>query len=270
MNRAGRGDGKCATLSPLLEPQNNIHLAGIADPVAAGTHLVAFIAMLYGLLALLERTARRHYEMFLVLVYSLATLAQYAASIAYHVSEHDPLLRRIDHATIYILIAGTFTPLAGAQLRGGLRAFVLGVSWTCALLGVTLKLFFFGAVNEAVDTALYLGAGWFGLVPTCVIWLNGDRGSVAFIMAGAMFYTVGALFELNGWPRIIPGVLNWHEVFHLCVMAATGCFFVAVWRAVDEGRHERWRLRRETDSSAPVVAEDEPALGADHDEVSAR
>jgi hemolysin III len=55
-------------------------------------------------------------------------------------------------------------------------------------------------------------------------------------MGGAFFYTAGALFELNGWPHIIPRVFNFHEVFHLCVMAASCCFFAAVWRSVDPER----------------------------------
>jgi hemolysin III len=219
-----------------LEPQNNIHVAGVADPVSAGTHVVAFLATLGGSSALVKRTAQRRFETILVLVYSLATLAQYGASIAYHTSEHDLTLRRIDHATVYVLIAGTFTPLAGAQLVGSMRAFVLGSIWTAAALGVTLKIFFFGFFCEGVDTALYLGAGWFGLLPTIIIWRNGDVRSTKFIMGGAVFYTAGALFELTGWPHLVPRIFNFHEVFHLCVMAATCCFFAAVWRSVGPGR----------------------------------
>ncbi len=219
-----------------MEPQDNIHLAGVADPVSAGTHLVAFFATLGASSALVKRTAQRPFELLLVGIYLVAMLAQYAASTAYHASEHDLQLRRIDHATIYLLIAGTYTPLAGAQLEGTLRAFILGSIWIAAAFGVTLKLFFFNFFGEGVDTALYLAAGWFGLVPTFYIWKNGDVRSTMFIFGGAFFYTTGALFELNGWPHIIPRVFNFHEVFHLCVMAASCCFFAAIWRSVDPDR----------------------------------
>lgn len=217
-----------------MEPQNNIHVAGVADPVAAGTHLVAFAGMLAGFAALRRRTKDRPFERLLVTVFGATTLAQYAASIAYHVSEHDPFLRRLDHASIYILIAGTFTPLAGAQLDGWTRATILTATWAFATCGVVLKLFFFGVTSEAVDTTFYLAAGWFGIVPVFFIWRNGERRTTAWIMTGALFYTAGALCELFGWPRIIPRVFNFHEVFHLCVMAAGAAFYVAVWRSVDD------------------------------------
>jgi hemolysin III len=218
-----------------LEPQNNIHMAGAADPVAAGTHLLAFLGMLGGWKALARRTVARPYERALVLVYSFSILVQYAASTVYHVSEHDPLLRRVDHATIYVLIAGTFTPLTGLMVGGTLRMAVLAAIWAFTIFGVVLKLFFFGwiARHETVDIALYLGAGWFGTVPTFVIWRSGERRTTAWILTGAILYTIGALCELNGWPMIVPQVFNFHEVFHLCVMAAGAAIFVAIWRSVD-------------------------------------
>jgi hemolysin III len=222
-----------------LEPQDNIHLLGIADPVAAGTHLAAFFAQLAGLPILLRRTADDAGRRFLVLVYSITSLVQFAASVAYHAWSGDPAtrlaLRRLDHATIYLLIAGTFTPLTGAQLKGGLRRFVLATTWAFAICGVVLKVFFFGSISETLDVSFYLAAGWFGIVPTFIIFMKGEHRTTAYIMLGAMFYTVGALCELEGWPLIVPGIFNFHEVFHVCVMAASATFFVAVWRCTGPG-----------------------------------
>jgi hemolysin III len=228
----------------VAEPQHNIHVLGVADPVSAGTHLVAFLAMLVGMKALVRRTAARPYERVLVIVYSITTLMQYAASTIYHTSEHDPFLRHVDHATIYLLIAGTFTALAGSQLRGWLRAAVLGSIWAFCLAGIVVKLFFFNYFKESVDTGFYLGAGWFGAVPTFVIWRRGERGTTAWIMTGALFYTAGALCELFAWPHLIPKIFNFHEVFHLCVMAAGTAFYIAVWRSVDVRLNDRVVLTR--------------------------
>jgi len=224
-----------------VDPQDNIHLAGIADPVAAGTHFVAFLAMLGGSRALLARTVARPYARTLAFIYALATLAQYAASTVYH-TWHGMLLRRVDHASIYILIAGTFTPIAGLQLSTVPRSLILVASWSFAVAGVVLKLFFFDSVSEGVDTALYLGAGWFGAVPTLFIWRRGERRTTAWIVFGAVVYSIGALCELFGWPRLVPGVFNFHEVFHLCVMLAGASMFVAVWRSTDERLAPRQRV----------------------------
>ncbi|MEZ0227836.1 MAG: hemolysin III family protein [Planctomycetota bacterium] len=214
-----------------MDPQNNIHLVGVADPVAAGTHLLGFFATLGGLSALLRRTAARPYERTLVLIFGAATAIQYLASTVYHTFQGE-FLRRIDHATIYVLIAGTYMPLAGSHLPPHLRVAVLTLIWVFGVSGIVLKLFFFDFVHkyEYIDVILYLVAGWLGTIPTFFIWRRGDRGTTAWIMAGAILYTAGALFELFGWPKIVARVFNFHEVFHLCVMAASVSFFAAVWR----------------------------------------
>jgi hemolysin III len=220
-----------------VDPQNNIHLAGVADPVAAGTHLLAFCATLGGLGSLIRRTASDAYRRRLVVVFGAATAIQYLASAAYHTyhtADHDSFLRRLDHATIYMLIAGTYTPLCGVQVAPHLRRAVLTVIWAFGLSGIGLKLFFFDFVHkyEYVDVALYLTAGWLGAIPTFFIWRRGDRATTLWILAGAILYTAGALFELYGWPVIVPRIFGFHEVFHLCVMAASVTFYAAVWRTV--------------------------------------
>lgn len=218
--------------------QDNIHLGGIADPVSAGTHLLAFFATIAGYKSLLRRTAARPYERRVVTVFCVSTAIQYLASFAYH-TVHDPTLRKIDHATIYVLIAGCYTALCGAQLAPHLRWPVHATIWTFGLAGIVHKVFFFDFTSETWDTAFFLIAGWIGSVPTYVIWRRGDRGTTAWILLGAILYTVGALFELYGWPLIVPRVFNFHEVFHLCVMAASVVFYISVWRTIlppdDEG-----------------------------------
>jgi hemolysin III len=218
-----------------MEPvADNLHVAGITDPVAAGTHLFAFVGMLGGLQALVRRTALHPRARILVVIYALSQLVQYAASTAYHVSDHNMLLRQIDHSTIYVLIAGSFTAIAGLQVRGVLRLLILIAIWISAIVGVVIKVFFFDSISENADIAFYLGAGWFGTVPTFVIWRAGERKTTAYILFGAIAYSVGALCELNGWPHLIPHVFNFHEVFHVCVMLAGASMFVAVWRSLDD------------------------------------
>ncbi len=213
--------------------QNNIHIAGVNDPVAAGTHLLGLCATLGGLGALLRRTEANPYQRTLVLIFGVSTAIQYLASTVYHTFAGE-LLRRIDHATIYILIAGTYMPLAGSHLPPHLRRAVLSIIWAFGFSGIVLKLFFFDFVHkyEYIDVALYLIAGWLGTIPTFFIWRRGDRKTTAWILAGAILYTVGALCELYGWPRLVERIFNFHEVFHLCVMAASVTFYVAVWRTV--------------------------------------
>ncbi len=223
--------------SPLLDPQRNIHVGGIADPAAAGTHLVGFIAMLAGTLFLLGKALRPR-ERTVALIFCLSSLIQYAASVTYHVYDREVatrlLLRRIDHATIYLLIAGTFVPIAGIRLEGRLRVFCLSAIFIAAIVGVVLKVFFFSYVTEGADTIFYLAMGWFGLIPTLAIVRRGDWVTGAWIMYGALAYTAGALCEYYGWPALLPGIFSFHEVFHLLGMSGNAAFFVAVWRSLEK------------------------------------
>jgi len=158
------------------------------------------------------------------LVYVVCMIAAFAASALYHlspVSRTRPLLRRIDHATIYLKIAGTYTPLV-AIIGTGFAYTVLGVVWALAVFGVMSKLWL-GRMDGRGSLALYLGMGWLSLLLIWPLWQAlGGRG-VALILAGGSIYSAGTLIYSH------PGMRFQNALWHGVVLLASVSFFAAIW-----------------------------------------
>ncbi|MBW1645683.1 MAG: hemolysin III family protein [Deltaproteobacteria bacterium] len=194
------------------------------------SHAAGLAASLVGLVLLLRRAwPAGNARLFLsAAVYGFSLVALYAASTLYHATQ-DPARRRqakiLDHAAIYLLIAGTYTPFTLITLHGPTGWTIFAVSWSLALVGVGLKLFFTGRFR-LLSTAMYLFMGWiivFAIGPLT------DRLSAAglrWLVAGGVAYTVGALLYSCKSIRFT------HALFHLFVLAGSFCHFVAVYRYV--------------------------------------
>ena len=163
-----------------------------------------------------------------VTIFGCSLIITYAASTLYH-SSRSPLRRRrlriMDHASIYLLIAGTYTPFVLVVLQGSIGWIMFGISWGMALVGITLKIFFTGRYR-LLSTLMYLFMGWlivFAIVPLIEkMPVMGMR----WLAAGGLAYTLGAI--LYGI-RKIP--FN-HAIFHIFTMVGSICHFVAVYRYV--------------------------------------
>jgi hemolysin III len=195
------------------------------DPVSATLHLLWCLWALYAT-ALLWRLSRGDpLRRWSVACFGLSRVLLYGASGAYHAAPADrprlvAALRRLDHSAIYLLIAGTYTPIFAVLLRGRLRASLLALVWGLAVLGIACK-WLLPWPPFVFAVAVYLGMGWVGLVP---VWQMtravGVRG-MAWGLLGGLLYTAGALCEAAHWPVLVPGVFGSHEVLHLCDMGGT-------------------------------------------------
>jgi hemolysin III len=170
-----------------------------------------------------------------VLVFGLCTIAVYSASGFYHALRLPPaelrVFQRLDMSAIYLMIAGTCTPVAGILLRGRFRAILLTGVWILALVGIG-SLWVVPKPDHAVLVGTYLGMGWLGMAGVWHYWrATGWRG-LSWALAGGMFYTLGAVFELARWPILVPGVIGSHELLHFCDMAGTGCHIVFITKYV--------------------------------------
>ncbi len=215
-----------------MEPTEtpNVPWLGLSDPVAALTHLIAAALAAGAIIQLWTRSRGSPARRVSVLVFGASMFVQFLASGAYHaVSEpwRTPL-RRVDHAAIYVFIAGSFTPVVAHLPGGRWRGSVLGFVWVLAACGIVLKLAFFDVVAEPVNTILYLTLGWFGVVPAYGIVRAGRFDLVRSFALGGGAYTLGSLSELFRWPVIVPGVFGFHEVFHLAVIAGSAVFLAMV------------------------------------------
>ena len=166
-----------------------------------------------------------------MLVYGLSMLALLTASASYHLRTWRPsvraALRALDHASIYLLIAGTYTPIAFNVLTGGERLAVLVAVWALASVGIGGSLAFH--LPRWARTALYVLLGWAALVPAPSIVRALPFTAVAGLVTGGLLYTVGALVYAARWPDPLPRIFGFHEVFHLFVIAAAAVFAGTIW-----------------------------------------
>ncbi len=203
-----------------------VSFLGIADPVSSLTHLWG--AGLFALLSLrLLRRVRRHPVRLAVLaLYCFSVVFLLTTSGLYHWfpagSTARLVFQRLDHAAIFLLIAGTFTPPHVLLFRGAWRWLPLVVIWTAAVAGMVLKSVFFDQLSSPWGTGLYIGLGWLGLVGGMRLVALYGWSLVEPLFWGAVAYTAGALVELEKTLVVIPGILGAHELFHLAVLAGVG------------------------------------------------
>jgi hemolysin III len=153
-------------------------------------------------------------------------------SATYHIGRWRPettrVLRALDHANIYLLIAGTFTPLCVNVLEGSFRNTMLVVIWSVALLGVALSVFT-EHLPRFVTAGLYIGMGWIGVVVVPAFARLMPWPAVAVLLLGGLLYTVGALVYALRRPDPYPQVFGFHEIFHLFVIGGSAAFTVTIW-----------------------------------------
>lgn len=157
-------------------------------------------------------------------VFGVSLVILYSASVAYH-SAKIPLrrsrLRIVDHAAIYVLIAGTYTPFTVITLAGTAGWTLFAITWGMAAVGITLKLFFTGRY-KLISTSMYLAMGWIMVFAIKPMARNLDVEGLYWIIAGGLAYTIGAILYS------IKTIKMNHAIFHLFVLAGSACHVAAV------------------------------------------
>ncbi len=203
------------------------------EPVNGLTHLVGGLLASVGLGVLLATAARagRMDQLVAFGIFGFSLIALYTASALYHLLPLSPAgvarLRRVDHMSIFVLIAGTYTPFCLLALDGGWRVALLGIVWGLALGGILLKLFWMDAPRW-LSVAVYLGIGWVAVIAAPALFRAVPAGGMVWVMAGALIYSAGALIYGLRRPNPMPGVFGFHELWHLFVVAGSACHFWAV------------------------------------------
>ena len=201
------------------------------------THLVGAVLSIVGLIVLLviaiENGSTRQIVAFSIFGASLVSM--YCASAFYHslkVSERAVAhLRRIDHMMIYILIAGSYTPVCLVLLRGRLGLWLLVAVWSLAALG-TLQTVAWMHAPDWLSTVLYIGMGWIAVFLVRPLLAAAPPGFFLWMLGGGVIYTLGAVLYATNWPRLKPGatprLFGSHEIWHLCVMGGSFAHYWAM------------------------------------------
>jgi hemolysin III len=194
-----------------------LHQWAFMAAVAAGTVLVVLAD------GLRERLA--------VWVYAVALAAMLGASALYHrfpwrTAAARLWARRVDHAMIFVFIAGTYTPFALLAFTGALQVAMLATVWGAAALGLALELAWIDSPRW-LSALAYLGVGWVGVIAVPEVFSQGVAVGVLVAIGGAL-YTAGAVAYATTWPNPFPATFGFHEIFHVLVVAAAVTQFVAV------------------------------------------
>ena len=222
--RPGPGRWRLAPVRQLEQP---------GDIVSGLMHLLAAVAAVVGLVALLYLGRANRAKEVTLLVYGLSLVLMLATSSAYHLLKSKPVLarrlRKLDHAAIYVLIAGTYTPLCLHFFSGFWRWGLPAIVWSMAAIGVAIKLSVF-QVPRWTSTGVYVLMGWLAVVAVREMLVAMPTGALAWLVAGGLFFTVGAVVYATKRPDFYPGVFGFHEVWHIFVIL--GClshFIVIAW-----------------------------------------
>jgi len=227
-----RQEDKKAAMNDVVATTGRYHESRVeaaVKPLLRGyLHLGAAILAVIGTIALVVLAAGDLPKQVTLAIYGLSSIWLFGMSALYHIGKWEPqrekVLRRLDHANIFILIAGTYTPIAFNVMTGWWRIGILVTVWGLALAGVIAaapRL----SLPRWVMVALYLLTGWVALAAIPEIAHNLGIGAILTLVLGGMLYTLGALAYAFKRPNPWPRVFGYHEIFHLCTIAANAVFF---------------------------------------------
>lgn len=188
------------------------------------THALGLLLSLGGAVVLMNAAARSRdgWQITSAAVYSATLILLYASSTLYHASNSKPALQKFDHAAIFLLIAGSYTPFVLVTLRGPWGWSLFGVVWGLAVVGVCLKFWFAGRFKLA-STLIYLGMGWLVLIAIRPLIAALPSAGFAWLVAGGACYSLGTVFYL--WKRLP----YQHAIWHLWVLAGSVGQWIAVY-----------------------------------------
>ena len=227
----------------MYEHARLLSIPGFSDPVSSLTHLAG--ALVFGILGFFliarGRGSARRVIALAVFVFSCVLLL--SLSGVYHLLQHETVARsvlmRLDHAAIFVLIAGSFTPVHAILLHDRWHRHLLPLIWMAALAGLTLKTVYFNAMPEWLGLLMYLGLGWLGVISTVVLARRFGLRFILPLVWGGLAYTLGAVADHFYWPVLIRDVVGPHEVFHLAVLAGIS-FHWAFIRRIASGANSRF------------------------------
>jgi hemolysin III len=196
----------------------------LRNPVSAATHLFTCLIAFYVTALLWRLTRGDRLRQLSVGCFGVSMCLLYGASGTYHALQvRESVLqyfRLLDHSAIYVLIAGTYTPVFAVLLNGRLRIWLLAMIWGMAAAGIACK-WLLAAPPYPVTVGLYIGMGWLGIIPlTRLVRAIGLRG-MSWAVLGGLLYTAGGVCDAIRWPVIYPNVVGSHEVLHVLDMGGT-------------------------------------------------
>ena len=209
----------------------------LRDPISGLTHLLGAILSIVALILLVYYSVK-HATVWHIVAFSIfgaSLILLYTASSLYHLlplSEKGvTILRKIDHMMIFVLIAGTYTPICLVALRGPWGWSLLSIIWLIAIAGIILKGFWFN-IPRWLSTLIYALMGWLAVTVLYPLIKTIPLGGFIWLIVGGLLYTIGAVIYGLKWPNITSKFLGFHEIFHIFVMMGSFSHFMLMFRYI--------------------------------------
>lgn len=203
----------------------------LREPVNGLTHFFAAIAAAIGLIALVLIGWGQVGKTISLTVYGVSLVLLFAASATYHMVRAQPkiieVLRKCDHTAIYLLIAGSYTPILVVMFEGFWKWGMLAIIWALAAVGIAVKMFIIDAPRW-VSAGVYLAMGWLSLAGIRVILHTLPAGALFWLALGGVIYTLGAVVYATKKLDFFPGKFGFHEVWHIFVILGALAHFVMI------------------------------------------
>ena len=203
----------------------------LRDPVSGLTHLTGAVLAFFGLIVMVSIAWGETSKLVSVLIYGISLILMFAASATYHMTISSPkiisILRKVDHAAIYLLIAGTYTPFCINAFSGFWKWGLLSIIWALALIGVGIKVFII-RVPRWVNAGVYLIMGWLVISAIGEMQKTLSPQSITWLIVGGVIYTLGAVVYITKKLDFRPDVFGFHEVWHIFVMLAAAAHYVSI------------------------------------------
>jgi hemolysin III len=206
-------------------------LMNFREPVNAWTHFVSAILAVFGLGLLIVLGWGNGLKEASLIVYGFTLILMFTSSTLYHSINTDPAAlvrwRKLDHSAIYLLIAGSYTPICLFFFTGFWRWYFLGIIWLFGLIGMVIKLFVINAPRW-VTAGIYLVMGWLSIFAISEMIRTMPVGALIWLLAGGLFFTIGAVIYISKKLDFIPNVFGFHEVWHIFVTLGCLCHFILI------------------------------------------
>lgn len=209
----------------------------IKDPISGLSHFIGAILSILGTIILIRLALQKHSAINLISfsVFGLSMIFLYTSSAIYHLFGHSPeevdIFRKIDHAMIYILIAGTYTPICLIPLWGPWGWYSLILIWILAAIGISTVFFkkFWTNVPRWAATSIYVVMGWLSIILFYPLNQKVPFAFIKWILLGGFFYTIGAIIYSQKKPNLCKQ-FGFHEIFHILTVLGTLCHFWGIYK----------------------------------------
>ena len=201
------------------------------------THFIGIIFAMTATVLLVDLSLNPYKPHHLIsfLIFGIGMILLYTTSTLYHWLKLSDAgtkkLRKADHIMIFIYIAATYTPVCIVALRETIGWMLLAATWSVAIIGIIIKIFWMNAPRW-LSTFIYILMGWLAVGAIFPLIDSLQTGAILWLLAGGLFYTIGAVIYALKKPDPFPGILGFHEIFHLLVLLGTFSHFWMMYRYI--------------------------------------